>query len=130
MPKQAPLPQVEQELLRLWIAEGANEEALSPQSTPTPIPERPYVRWTEVNEKIILPRCLGCHRTEVSKTLTDLSTYLALKDNIGSILVLTVANAYMPPPPQGTPQGAANPNQLSRNEKEILSNWVVDGMQP
>jgi hypothetical protein len=138
MPKRGPLAEAELALLQTWIENGApefvseTEGPAGPSPTPpNPTPnERPVVRWTDLQDRVIKPNCLTCHFKGNPGKLSNLEDKEVLKTSIGSVHFLTVVSPRMPPPPMGAPVGAPNPNQLTREEKELISYWIVDGMQP
>lgn len=127
MPKGGRLSNEELSLLQTWIANGAQE--LPSLLPPPPVTDRPVVLWTELQNKVVKPKCLACHFSQNPGNLSDLQDIELFRAAIGTILFISVAKSTMPPPPLGTPEESPNPNQLSRNEKDLLSHWVTDGMR-
>lgn len=126
MPKRGNLPQDEQDLLLAWIDAGAPERA---EVAPPPLShERATVRFADLQKKVFQPRCVVCHFPDNPKKLSNLEDYESAKAFVGALLFLSVAGDKMPPAPEGTPEGAENPNRLTASEKETLSYWVIDGM--
>lgn len=133
MPKKGPLPQDEMDLLKQWIADGAPEFAQTPETAPTPPAptggDRPVMKWAELSAKLLKSKCFNCHYKNNLDKVSDLEDYNTFVGTIGTSYFVTVVTPAMPPAPKGTPEGAPNPNQLTRSEKEMLSNWIVDGMK-
>jgi len=126
MPKRGDLPEDELELLQRWIDQGAQElpeTEVVPESS-----ERHPVGFAELQKSLFQPRCVVCHFPNNPAKISNLEDYDEVKTLVGSLLFLAVASDKMPPAPQGTPEGAANPAALSKSEKELLSFWVIDGM--
>lgn len=66
-PKKAggPLPEFPREVLRLWLEAGApnrQEEAEKPTLPPPPAPPMDVQpTWSDISEKIFIPKCIKCH---------------------------------------------------------------------
>ncbi len=131
MPKRGPLGETEIAMLGRWIAEGAPEIG-PPPSAPPPAPggERQVVKWAELKQKVLNGRCLTCHYANNPEFVSNLDSYEEFKGTISTSYFLSVIRPVMPPAPKGTPEGVPNPNELTKAEKEMLSYWLIDGMQP
>lgn len=131
MPARGPLPDHELSLLRTWIDNGAPEfvKEDGPAATPTPGATRPVMKWAEACKLVFKPKCFNCHFKENPDKISDLEDYDSFVGTVGTSYFVSVINPAMPPPPKGTPEGEPNPNKLTREEMEVFSNWIVDGMQ-
>ncbi len=98
--------------------EGEKAIGTEPAKDNKSVEARTIVRWPEVSEKVLGPRCVICHFEKNPDHLSDFSQSEAVKAAIGPIYFLTVAKPTMPPPP----------SKLSPGEMDILSHWIVDGM--
>lgn len=131
MPKRGPLGDTDLAMLERWIADGAPEIGPAPVVPPPGTGgERPVVKWAELKQKVLNGRCIICHFLNNPERISNLDDLEAFRGTIGTSYFLSVVTPAMPPAPKGTPDGDPNPNELSRAEKELLSFWLVDGMQP
>lgn len=92
----------------------------SPSSDPSPTPSpsessRPLVRWPQVLSTVFQPKCFDCHSTFVN--------IATARSKGAKILDRAIVRSDMP---QDFDTGLPVP--LSREEKEVLANWYVDGM--
>lgn len=115
-----------------WIAAGANQNALLPETppeptfVPTPItePEEP-AKFSYLLKEIFSKRCTQCHSGETPKGDLDLSSYrMAMESGMivagkpeESALYLAVIDGYMPP----------RPPKLADAEVNLIHNWILDG---
>lgn len=122
--------------LKTWLDSGAPEfsanESDNQPTTPVVAPilkfERP-VKWSQIKTEILDKNCLACHATGNTDGISSYEDYETTKATIGTIFYTVSINPVMPPAPADLPEGAANPNQLTRDQKDLLSAWVTDGMQ-
>ncbi|MEK7690335.1 MAG: hypothetical protein AAB425_04870, partial [Bdellovibrionota bacterium] len=94
----------------------------SPVPAPTsPVTDRP-VRWDQVWSKVLQPKCQSCHEGEDPIGKIDLTHKETIRiEYMAFILQMAVITNDMPPPDEGPP--------LTKEEKQLLVDWVVDGMQ-
>jgi hypothetical protein len=116
MPPGAPLADDDRALFSSWIDGGAPEHGIV-VSAPS-LEQRP-VTFARLKEKLLAPACLTCHRAGNADGLTDYSTAQAVRDSVGTFYYLTNIDPQMPPAPA----------VVSREQKDLLSAWVVDGMK-
>lgn len=131
MPKRGPLGENEMTMLAKWMDDGAPEIGTGP-AVPAPATgaARPVVKWAELKQKVLNGRCFVCHYADNPDKISNLDDLETFQGTVGTSYFLSVVSASMPPAPKGTPEGAPNPSELSRAEKELLSFWLVDGMKP
>jgi uncharacterized membrane protein len=131
MPKNSILKADQINLLKLWIAQGAEEFGDSQQvvnNEPAPQEEIPVVDWKIVRDKVF-SRCTACHFAQNEDGITDFTDREQVKTSVGSIYYSSVIVSIMPPPPAGWVEGQTNSNQLSNKQKNILHQWIVDGLK-
>jgi hypothetical protein len=127
MPPRKPLASRDQELLKEWLDADCPELAPvepdpSPSASGSPLASTPLLRpvtYAVFRDKVIQPSCVSCHYPANDKGLTDLTDLNVIKANIGTLVFVTIVNPQMPVPPV----------LLTREQKDIVSGWVVDGMQ-
>ncbi len=124
MPKSSSLSRAEGRLLRMWLDAGAPEQAPVEEPIPDPVPNLPGhpVRWSVLAERVLIPKCLACHTGENPKGKVDLSSLQSVRPLSGALLFTTLStidNEMVMPP---------LPAELTTDEKELVSNWVIDGM--
>lgn len=138
MPKpssQLQLTDFEGNLLKQWIEIGAPLDASGSKTVVTPTNpsngssqiERPVV-WETIKTKILDKHCSSCHGKDNPDQLTVYEDYKTVVNTIGTIFGLTSIKPFMPPPPENFNENDVNPNQLSREEKDLLSAWINDGL--
>jgi hypothetical protein len=71
----------------------------------------------------------SCHFAGNKDGLSSYEDYETTKATIGTIFYTVSINPVMPPAPADLAEGVANPNQLNREQKDLLSAWITDGMQ-
>lgn len=131
MPKRGPLEEADLAMLAKWIADGAPEIGPPPAGVPgNPGGERAVVKYPELKQKVLNGRCFVCHYPNNPEFVSNLDSYDEFKGTISTSYFLSVIRPVMPPAPKGTPEGVPNPNELTKEEKELLSYWLIDGMQP
>lgn len=125
--------------LKSWLDAGAPEFGSS-LDEPLPVAANPAlpssgtfqmarpVLWAQVKEKVFARRCVACHYEGNDLGVSNYQDYLVTKNTAGTIYALTAINPVMPPPNQELNEGEVNPNQLSREEKDIIAAWINDGM--
>ena len=129
MPPRGPIALKEMALLKAWIDQGAPVGRADPKPTPgNGSGPRPKRFWSDVNNRVLKTSCTNCHFAGNPKGISDFSTIAPIRTSIGSILYVAVVAPVMPPAPPNTPETAPNPNQLTSDQKDLLSQWVVDGM--
>lgn len=119
MPPRSAMSERKLSLVRDWINQGAPEFASSaptPTTTlPPPLPpELSIVDFEEVNEKVFLNSCAGCHGAEGFADPT-LITYEDFKNNLDSVIDRVLIQRNMPR--RGLP-----PDQLA-----IVQAWIDGG---
>jgi uncharacterized membrane protein len=123
--------------LKSWLDAGAPEFGSNPDEPQNPPPvvtnppvntlDRP-VLWATVKTKIFNKSCTSCHFAGNKEGLSSYEDYEQTKATIATIFYTVSIIPVMPPAPVDLPEGAINPNQLSREDKDLLSAWVNDGM--
>lgn len=131
MPKNAQrLSDIEIALLKNWIDAGA-PELVQPEETKTPQQAPPaeeaIVNWTLVKEQIFEPKCISCHRANNSSEISNFEDYETVKATIPTIYFSTVITDSMPPRKENMDPSNPNPLGLSREQKQLLSTWIIDG---
>jgi cytochrome c5 len=138
MPKNAqPLGDDLKNLLRTWIAEGANENLMEDSQT-EPTDEDPTVlkpTWTSLSLHVFEPKCLVCHspvgkapwidfsnRATMAKTLIK---HIDFKNPDDSNLVIRLRDSEEPMPP--LPPQSTIP-QLSEDEILVVVEWIKAGV--
>lgn len=123
------LSAVQLQLLKAWLDAGApmdEGKKLPPPVIVPPVKEpanpQEVVTYKQLYEKVIDPKCMDCHFPENKEGLTSLDNIQLLQDAIGTVLFVTVVNSQMPPKDYS--------KQLTREDKELLTRWVLDGMKP
>ncbi len=118
----------------------------SPSPTPVSIPTTPPpptagnpppsnnegtrpVAWETVKAAFFEKKCTSCHFSGNTDGLSSYDDVATVKATIGTIFYTVVISPVMPPPPKNWDENTANPNQLSREQKDLLSEWIVDGMK-
>jgi uncharacterized membrane protein len=134
MPPQSDLSASARALLDKWINAGApeigsSETVLPPEAKPTEI------SWSVVFESVISPRCVRCHyegglSDDGFTPIVNLKIYDNAKGSASATFKYAIVKEEMPPAPTGTADGAPNPKALTTQEKQILSDWIVQGMKP
>ena len=139
MPKNSqPLSEELKNLLRIWVAEGANE-TLTAENSPDPTVEedlsvlRPT--WESLSLHVFEPKCLACHnptgqakwidlsnRSSMAKTLIK---HIDFKNPEESELVLRLRDPEEPMPP--LPPQSTLP-QLTEEEILIVIEWIQLGL--
>jgi uncharacterized membrane protein len=143
-----PLPDIQQEVLRLWIESGASREG-KPEPAPSPTPEPmptpdpgptptppPEVlvqpTWDDISSKIITPKCIKCHsagghaediplgdKTFVLDPQNDIVT-VGQPEQSGIVIAITRTDKkQMPPVKTGL--------TLSPSEIEAIKTWIQNG---
>ena len=118
-------------LLRSWIEQGAAEFGDSQQvgkNEPSPPEDLPFVDWKIVSDKVF-SRCTACHFAQNEAAITDFTDREQVKTSVGSIYYTAVIVSIMPPPPTGWIEGQTNINQLSLEQKNILHQWIANGLK-
>lgn len=90
---------------------------------------RSTIVWNEVEAKVFKAHCNGCHSLGNKLGVSNFTDLEIVKSTIGTILYYVIVGNAMPPPPSDLAEGEVNPMQLTRDEKDLLSQWVVDGMK-
>jgi uncharacterized membrane protein len=133
MPPQTDLPASARALLEKWINAGAPE--IGSSETVTPPEQKPTeISWNIVFESVISPRCVRCHyegglSDDGFTPIVNLKIYENAKGSASAIFKYAVVKEEMPPAPTETPAGTKNPKALTLQEKQILSDWIVQGMK-
>jgi mono/diheme cytochrome c family protein len=128
MPKKPDFLSDEQvDLLRRWIAAGAPETD-TPAQKPieTPVAD---VDWEELRTKVIEPRCLSCHKAGNADGLSDYTTYEQVRGTISTIVFASLVTDSMPPRPEGVAPEDPNPAALTKEQKTLISRWIIDGFK-
>ena len=147
------LPSFEQAILRTWIEAGApkDEKAQpepmpSPDATPTPTPEplpsvpptpvkEPVVIlpvWTEIHDKIFVPKCIKCHSAGGKAEDVPLDSKEFVIDPVNSLVtagqpdqselfvsITKVGKGQMPPVKSGI--------KLVAEEIDAIKTWILNG---
>lgn len=127
-----PLGDYELQILRLWIAAGTPSSASAPPSPPVNEPELMAATWKDIYEKILVPKCIGCHspgEKAEDYPLTD-RDYVIDPANLmivpgqpeESELYYSITRQdkrIMPPPKTGV--------QLSPQEIDAIRLWIFNG---
>jgi mono/diheme cytochrome c family protein len=138
MPKNAnPLAQNLKDLLRAWIAEGAQEVLIENEDDPQDSTDDTSLiaTWDSLNLKVFGPKCLICHnpigqapwidfsnRTTMAKTLLKHINFKAPEES-NLIIRLQDPEEPMPPlPPQ------SNIPQLTKSEIQTVIDWIHAGL--
>ena len=129
MPKGKPLTANQLKALKLWLDAGAPEGLAQEQPKPVPVDglERP-VRWEQVRVKVIEKTCTSCHYEGNTDGISSYEDYETVKATIGTIFYTISIQPVMPPAPKDWPEDQPNPNQLTREQKDLISAWITDGM--
>ncbi len=121
--------------LKTWLDSGAPEFAADGKVEPPPvIPppvialERP-VKWDKIKTGIIDKSCVACHFAGNKDGISSYEDYETTKATIGTIFFYTNISSAMPPAPADLAEGSVNPNQLTSQQKDLLSAWITDGMK-
>ncbi len=132
MPKGRSLTTSHIQALKLWLDAGAPEQASTqPETSPNGSDQslqRP-VLWPEVRDKVIARNCTSCHFAGNTDGISSYEDYETVKATIGTIFYTVSIQPVMPPPPADWPEDQPNPNQLTREQKDLISAWVNDGMK-
>lgn len=138
MPKNAPpLPEDLKNLLRTWVAEGANEFLDSALGETMPEEEVSGLvpTWSSLSVRIFEPKCLVCHSPGGQAPWVDFSSRAAMAKTLikhinfknpeesNLIVRLTDPEEPMPPPP---PQ--SNITQLTLEEVQVVIEWINAGL--
>ncbi len=132
MPKNRPLTESQMKVLKLWLDAGAPEHITSETKTPPDVPNQNFERpilWAQVRDKVIARNCTSCHYAGNTDGISSYEDYETVKATIGTIFYTVSIQPVMPPPPTGWPEDQPNPNQLTREQKDLISSWVNDGMK-
>lgn len=131
------LTSAQKQNLKVWLDAGAPEFGPKPDEPQNPPPvvtnppvntiDRP-VLWETVKTKIFDKSCTACHFAGNKDGLSSYEDYEQTKATIATIFYTVSIIPVMPPAPADLAEGAPNPNQLSREDKDLLSAWVNDGM--
>lgn len=129
MPKGKPLGAAQLKALKLWLDAGAPEGVAQEQPKPNPADDlnRP-VRWEQVRTKVIEKNCTSCHYEGNTDGISGYEDYDTVKATIGTIFYTISIQPVMPPAPKDWPEDQPNPNQLTREQKDLISAWITDGM--
>lgn len=137
MPKNGSLSAEQFWLLEKWISQGVPEKAqvipgsvppqeeepkLTPNDPPIARVPRP-VRWAELWNEVIEPKCVSCHTPPEPEGIADLTRIEFIRKGAADILHRTLApkkEKYRMPP---------KPDELTTEQKELITYWVIDGMQ-
>lgn len=131
------LTAIERQNLKAWFDAGVPQFGKTPEPLPSnpatePAPmysfDRP-VLWETVKTQILDKSCNSCHFAGNKEGLSSYEDYAQTKATIGTIFYTVSINPVMPPGPEDLEEGAENPNQLSRRDKDLLSAWITDGMK-
>jgi hypothetical protein len=131
MPKAGPLSSAKASRLKEWIDAGAPEVVATPQAAPSPAPTsspdagngsgRP-VTFALLKEKVLDPACNSCHFPDNEDEITPLGDYENVKAVKGSLWGFTILKGTMPP----VDEPGVEP--LTLEQKQIISDWFIDGM--
>lgn len=138
MPKNAPpLSEDLKDLLRQWVAEGANE-SLDEESLAPPAEEDPKLlkpNWESLNLNIFESKCLVCHRPGGQAPWIDFSNRAAMaktllkhidfKNPEQSNLIIRLRDTEEPMPP--LPPQSTIP-QLTEEEVLVVIEWIKAGV--
>lgn len=129
------LTDIEKQNLKTWLDAGAPEFSQTPDTPVTPptnLPINSFIRpvlWETVKTQIFDKSCTSCHFGGNTDGLSSYEDYEQTKATVGTIFYTVSINPVMPPGPADLAEGAENPNQLTREEKDLLSAWITDGMK-
>ena len=132
MPKNRPLSESQMKALKLWLDAGAPEQMSTEVKTPSDNSNQSFERpvlWAQVRDKVIARNCTSCHFAGNTDGISSYEDYETVKSTIGTIFYTVSIQPVMPPPPSGWPEDQPNPNQLTREQKDLISAWVNDGMK-
>lgn len=155
MPKRKQLSSEQIALVKIWLDQGAQEFSRKNEESPTAPPTQPQqpsppaappsapsseetskptenrrpVPWESVKASFFDKKCANCHYTGNTDGLSDYEDVATVKATIGTIFYTVVISPVMPPPPKDWNEATPNPNQLTREQKDLLSQWIVDGMK-
>jgi uncharacterized membrane protein len=119
----------EGELLKTWLKAGAPQFADSPtQEVPVRTPPEQAVYWQDLKDKFYQAKCISCHFAGNTDGLSDYSDYATVRATIATIYYSSVITDSMPPRPAGFDPEQPNPLALTKAEKTLLSQWIVDGL--
>ena len=131
MPKAGPLSAEKSAILKEWIQAGAPEVVEVPQTAPSPeassSPDagsgsnRP-VTFAQLKEKVLDPACTSCHYPGNEDEITPLGDYENVKAVKGSLWGFTILKGTMPP------KDEPGIEPLTLEQKQIISDWFIDGM--
>lgn len=133
MPKGKPLAESQIKALKQWLDAGAPETATD--EVPVSNPDLPQnadlqrpVLWEQVRTKIFERSCTSCHYQGNADGISSYEDYETVKATIGTIFYTVAIQPVMPPAPSDWPEDQPNPNQLTREQKDLISAWITDGM--
>ena len=134
MPKGKPLTNGQYNALKAWLEAGAPENADVVQNPPEAPPSKEglvrLVTWEQVRTKVIEKSCTSCHYAGNTSGISSYEDYETVKATVGTIFYTVAIQPVMPPAPNDWPEDQPNPNQLTRDQKDLISAWIVDGMLP
>ena len=115
MPQQRPV--LDENLiaqLREWVNAGAPEFPTADNETEEPKEPEVFVGFSDIQQKIITPQCIGCH--------THFEDYSVVKKQLGSIFSFVMQDKMPFPRRKNTPIVP-----LSNDLKDLLTQWVNNG---
>ena len=136
LPPYPPLTARELALLNAWIQGGGlNDPVPVPSPQPRPTPPRPEPTFSSIQQKILAPKCIACHREggrasnipfgtkdEILRSPYDLVIPGAPSES-GIVLVLQPnARKPMPPPDSGFPP-------VTQEELSVIEEWIRKGAE-
>jgi hypothetical protein len=80
------------------------------------------VSWDQVSNEVFKPVCASCHGPSNTEGVIVLTDYEVVKNSIGTVFYLSTVSRQMPPPESGM--------KLTRQQKQLLSDWIIGGMKP
>ena len=87
--------------------------------------ERTPITFATVNEKVITPSCAGCHNS-INSGLVDFTTYekfMGVYQSFYGVTLLAIKPDDFRMPP-------ANKTQLTKEQNQLLADYLVDGLKP
>ncbi len=105
----------------------ATMPAFGGETTPptAPVVVRTPVTFAMISEKVITPSCAGCHNSN-NNGLVDFTTYekfMGVYQSFYGVTLLAIKPDDFRMPP-------ANKTQLTQEQKQLLADYLVDGLKP